>query len=124
LQNVNATVTANAVNGPISLDGGSGTTKLNATNGPITVKLPRQRVGRHLDAHTENGPLALKIPATIRSGVVVLSEGHAPVSCRAEVCRQARRTWDDEENPKIELGSGPVVVRLSTVNGPVSVRED
>lgn len=141
LQKFNGTVTANAVNGPISLressgtlnietvngpislDGGSGSTKLNATNGPITVKLRGTVWDGSLDAHTENGPVALNMPATFRSGVVVESEGRSPVSCRAEACRQARRTWDDEDNRKIEFGSGPTVVRLSTVNGPVSVRE-
>jgi hypothetical protein len=32
-----------------------------------------------------------------------------------------RRTWDDD-GKKIELGDGPVLVRLATENGPVSVR--
>lgn len=142
LQNVNGTVTARAVNGPISvkqssgnldintengpisLDGGSGTTKLNAQNGPITVKLRGAAWDGSLDAHTENGPVALKIPDSFRSGVVVESQGHGPVSCRAEACRRARRAWDDDDNRRIELGSGPTTVRLSTVNGPVSVREE
>ena len=142
LRNVNGTVTARAVNGPISvkessgsinaettngpitLDGGSGSTKLNAENGPITVKLRGTYWDGSLDAHTQNGPVALKIPANFRSGVVVESEGHGPVSCRSEACREARRTWDDEDNRKIELGSGATVVRLSTVNGPVSVRDN
>jgi hypothetical protein len=142
LLGVNGTVTANALNGPISLkessgtlnietqngpisiDGGSGSAKLNAQNGPITVKLRGSYWDGNLDARTENGPLSLRIPSAFRSGVVVESEGHGPVSCRAEACRQARRTWDDEDNRRIELGSGPTVVRLTTVNGPVSVREN
>lgn len=142
LRNVNGTVTANALNGPISvkessgsinvettngpisLDGGSGSTKLNAQNGPITVKLRGTSWDGSLDAHTQNGPVALRMPAGFRSGVVVESEGRGPVSCRSEACRQARRTWDDEDNRKIELGSGATVVRLSTVNGPVSVRDN
>ncbi len=141
LQNVNGTIAARAINGPISvkrssgtieistengpisLDGGSGTTKLNAQNGPITVKLRGTAWDGSLDAHTENGPVALKMPAAFRSGVIVESQGHGPVSCRAEACRQAKRTWDDDDNRRIELGSGPSTVRLSTVNGPVSVRE-
>jgi DUF4097 and DUF4098 domain-containing protein YvlB len=141
LRGVNGTVAAHAVNGPISarelagsinlettngpisIDGGSGSAKLNATNGPITVKLRGDSWNGSLDAHTENGPMSLRIPPTFRSGVVVESDGHGPVSCRAEACRQARRTWDDEDNRRIELGSGPTVVHLSTVNGPVSVRE-
>jgi DUF4097 and DUF4098 domain-containing protein YvlB len=141
LRNMNGTVAAHAVNGPISardldgtmnlettngpisLDGGSGTAKLNATNGPITVKLRGDSWNGTIDAHTENGPMSLRIPSAFRSGVLVESDGHGPVSCRAEACRQARRTWDDEDNRRIELGSGPTVVHLTTVNGPVSVRE-
>lgn len=142
LVNVSGTVVARAINGPISLkqssgsmdidtqngpisiDGGSGATKLRAQNGPITVKLRGTAWDGNLDAHTQNGPVSLRIPGTFRSGVVVESEGRGPISCRAEACRQARRTWDDEDNRKIELGSGPTTVRLSTVNGPVSVREE
>jgi DUF4097 and DUF4098 domain-containing protein YvlB len=141
LRNVNGTIAAHALNGPISarelggtmnlettngpisLDGGSGAAKLNATNGPITVRLRGDSWNGSLDAHTQNGPMSLHIPASFRSGVVAESDGHGPVSCRAEVCRQARRTWDDEDNRRIELGSGPTVVHVSTVNGPLSVRE-
>jgi DUF4097 and DUF4098 domain-containing protein YvlB len=142
LREVNGTVTANALNGPISLkdssgtfniettngpislDGGSGTARLNAQNGPVTVKLRGTSWDGNIEAHTQNGPASLRIPANFRSGVVVESDGHGPVSCRAAACREARRTWDDEDNRKIELGSGPTVVRMSTVNGPVSVREN
>jgi len=141
LRNVNGTIGARAVNGPlsvressgtftlettngpISLDGGSGTMKLTATNGPITVKLRGDIWDGSLDAHTENGPVSLRMPSSFRSAVVVESEGRGPVGCRAEACRQARRTWDDDDNRRIEFGSGPTIVRLSTVNGPVSVRE-
>ncbi|HEX9501612.1 MAG TPA: DUF4097 family beta strand repeat-containing protein [Thermoanaerobaculia bacterium] len=142
LREVNGTVTANALNGPISLkessgtfnlettngpislDGGSGTARLNAQNGPITVRLRGSSWNGSIEAHTENGPASLRIPSNFRSGVIVESDGHGPVSCRAAACREARRTWDDEDNRKIELGSGPTVVRMSTVNGPVSVREN
>ena len=142
IREVNGTVTANALNGPISvressgtfnvettngpisLDGGSGTAKLNAQNGPVTVKLRGTSWDGNIEAHTQNGPATLRIPSNFRSGVVVESDGHGPVSCRAAACREAKRTWDDEDNRKIELGSGPTVVRMSTVNGPVSVREN
>jgi DUF4097 and DUF4098 domain-containing protein YvlB len=142
LRNVNGSITAHATNGPISakessgsmnletqngpvsLDGGSGSVKLTAQNGPVTVKLRGSSWDGSIDAHTQNGPASLRIPSGFRSGVVVESDGHGPVSCRALACREARRTWDDEDNRKIELGSGPTVVHMSTVNGPVSVREN
>jgi len=31
-----------------------------------------------------------------------------------------RKTWDDDHK-RIEYGSGPAVIRLTTVNGPVTV---
>jgi len=142
LRSVDGTVTARAVNGPISLrdssgtfdaattngpiaiDGGSGTAKLSASNGPISVKLRGATWEGSLDARTENGPVTLRIPSSFRSGVVVESNGHGPVSCRAQACRDAKRSWDDEDNRRIELGAGPTAVHLSTVNGPVSVREN
>jgi hypothetical protein len=57
----------------------------------------------------------------------VESRGHGPINCRAEGCAQFWRNHDDDndddEPRRIELGSGPVSVRLSTVNGPVTVKE-
>ena len=117
------TINAETTNGPITLDGGSGNAKLNAQNGPVTIKLRGASWDGNIEAHTQNGPASLRIPSNFRSGVVVESDGHGPVSCRATACREAKRTWDDEDNRRIELGSGPTVVRMSTVNGPVSVRE-
>ncbi len=117
------TITADAQNGPINLAGGAGTVKLRARNGPIGVKLSGSAWDGSIDAHTENGPISLKLPRDYRSGVVVESDGHSPFSCRAEACRQALRTWDDDDARRVELGSGATVVRMSTHNGPVSVRD-
>ena len=119
---LDGTFNLETTNGPISIEGGSGTAKANATNGPITVKLRGDAWNGTLDAHTENGPMSLKISSNFRSAVVVESDGHGPVSCRADACREARRSWNDEDNRRIELGSGPATVHLSTSNGPVSVK--
>ena len=144
LRDVSATVTARATNGPIgvrdssgtlnlttengpiSLKGGSGTVKLNASNGPISVKLDDTSWNGSLDARTENGPLSVKMPRGFVSGVVIESDGHGPLSCHADACRDMRRNFsDDEDQPRrIEFGSGPTVVHMSTVNGPVSIKED
>jgi hypothetical protein len=45
------------------------------------------------------------------------------MSCQASICDNARKTWDDN-NRRIEYGSTPAMIRLSTVNGPVSVRDE
>jgi hypothetical protein len=120
------TVDAETTNGPISMAGDGGNMKLNAQNGPISVRLEGSDWRGSLEAHTQNGPLSVKIGRNFRSGVVIESDGHGPISCRAEACRQARRTWDDDDdnNRRIELGSGPANVHMSTVNGPVSVKEE
>jgi DUF4097 and DUF4098 domain-containing protein YvlB len=114
-------------NGPIAFDGDSGNVKLHAINGPISVRLAGSGWnGGSLDAATENGPLSLHLPRGYRSGVVVESDGHGPVTCRAEACRDVRRFNDDGEDDRprrIELGSGSRAVTLSTNNGPIAIKE-
>ena len=116
----------------VSFSGDSGNVKLRAQNGPVSVHLAGSYwVSGSLDASTQNGPLSLKLPAGYRSGVVVDSDGHGPVSCRAEACRAAIRArttssnddGDDDWPRHLELGSGPAMVHLATVNGPVSIKE-
>jgi hypothetical protein len=121
------TLDMSTVNGPIAFAGNDGTVKLRAQNGPISVKLSGTGWnGGSLDAETQNGPLSLKLPRGYRSGVLVESDGHGPISCRAEACRDVRRFSEsgaDERPRRIELGSGQRVITLSTNNGPVAVRE-
>lgn len=125
LKDVNGTVVAEAQNGPVSFSGGSGTVKLDTQNGPLSIKLANGSWdGGALDAHAQNGPLSVSMPTGYRSGVVVETDGHGPLSCHAEACRNARRTWDEDDGPRrIELGSGTQVIHVSAGNGPVSVRE-
>jgi hypothetical protein len=132
LTNLSGDVDASAENGPIRIDGGSGTMKVRAANGPLSVDLGGQSwSGGLLDAATKNGPLSLRIPRGYGSGVVVESRGRGPLSCRAEGCERARRAWRDtgddgwDDTPRtIELGSGAQTVRLSTVNGPVTIKDE
>lgn len=125
VRNSSGTMDLSTQNGPISLAGGSGEVKLNAQNGPISVKLDDTIWNGNLDARTQNGPLSVKLPRNFRSGTLIESAGHGPMSCHAEACNGARRSWDDDdERPrKIAFGSGPTVVHMTTVNGPVSVKE-
>jgi len=117
------TIDASTVNRPIAFSDGSGTVKLSAQNGPISVKLDGNSWDGSLDASTQNGPLSLKLPRNYRSGVLAEARGHGPVSCKADACSGAKRTWDDDENRRIELGSGPTVIHVSTNNGPLSIKE-
>jgi hypothetical protein len=80
-----------------------------------------------LDATTKNGPLVVKVPRGFASGVVVEATGRGPVSCHAEACENLRiRPMDvDDDGPRrFSLGQGPETVHVSTVNGPLSIREE
>jgi hypothetical protein len=127
LRNTSGRFDVQTVNGPISLRGGSGNVKMTASNGPLSIHLDGSSWrGGALEASTKNGPLSVKVPRGYNSGVVVETSGHGPVSCKAEGCSGARlRSWDDEgdEPRKFELGSGPQVVHVSTVNGPVTIKD-
>ena len=111
-----------AQNGPISLEQNSGKLSVRTQNGPISIELNGSSwSGAGLEAHAENGPVTLRVPSGYQSGVLLESDGHGPFSCHASVCGEGRKTWDDEHK-RVEFGSGPTLVRVSTVNGPVSVR--
>ena len=99
---------------------GSGNLYLRAQNGPISVELTGTQWQGSLDVHGTNGPLELDLPEGYRSGVRVESRGYSPFSCSAAACAAARKDWDDR-NRSVQFGSAPPVVRLSTVNGPVSI---
>lgn len=109
-----------AENGPISYDGSGGNLKLRTQNGPVNISVQGNKWnGSGMTVDAQNGPLTLHVPADFRSSFVV--EGrNAPVSCHASICGQARKTWDDEHK-RIEFGEGPAVLRMTTVNGPITV---
>jgi DUF4097 and DUF4098 domain-containing protein YvlB len=121
LKNFSGEADITAVNGPIHVEGSSGNVRVHTENGPISVALSGKTWnGTGLSADAKNGPLTLMVPDGYQSSFVVESKNNAPVSCRASICEAARRTWDDE-NRRIEYGNMPAIIRLSTVNGPVSV---
>jgi hypothetical protein len=112
-----------ATNGPISLEGNSGNLRVHTENGPISVALKGTTwSGAGLSADAQNGPLTLLVPNGYQSSFAVESTNHAPVSCQAAICDNARKTLDDEHQ-RIEYGAAPAVIHLSTVNGPVSVKQ-
>ncbi|HEX8765207.1 MAG TPA: hypothetical protein VF740_08600 [Candidatus Acidoferrum sp.] len=124
LHHVSGEADITARNGPISLEGSSGNIRIKTENGPISLNLHGTSWnGEGLTADAENGPVTLRVPSGFQSSFVVESTNHAPMSCRASICGSARKTWDDEHR-RIEFGSSPAVVHLSTVNGPVSVEDE
>jgi DUF4097 and DUF4098 domain-containing protein YvlB len=123
LRNFSGDAEVSAQNGPISVDGSSGNLRIRTENGPITVNLQGTNwSGAGLSADAQNGPVTLNVPSGYQSGFVVESSNHTPMSCRGSVCDNARKTWD-EDHRRIEYGATPAVLRLSTVNGPISVRD-
>ena len=123
LKNFSGDAEITAVNGPISLDGGRGSVRIHTENGPISVELQGKTwSGEGLSADAKNGPVTLMVPSGYQSSFVVESTNYAPVSCKASICENARKTWDDEHR-RIEYGNAPALIRLSTVNGPVTVRD-
>ena len=122
LKDVSGEVNAYAQNGPIHFRGSHGTIELETQNGPIGVDLAGTRwTDGALRARAQNGPAQLKVPTGFTSGVRVESSNHSPWSCEGPGCSRARKDWDADSR-SFELGEGPVLVRLSTVNGPIQVR--
>jgi hypothetical protein len=123
LKNFSGDAEITAVNGPISVEGSKGSVRVRTENGPISVALEGKAwSGTGLSADAKNGPVTLMVPSGYASSFVVESTNYAPVSCMGSICDNARKTWDDEHR-RIEYGNAPAMIRLSTVNGPVSVRD-
>ena len=121
VKKVSGKISAKAQNGPISFTGNTGEYDLDTQNGPISIELASMSwESGKLDARANNGPISLRLPKGYESGVVLTSDGHSPMSCNADVCKEARKTWDDG-GKRIEFGPSNAVIHISTHNGPVSV---
>ena len=120
LDDVNGQVMARATNGPISVSGNRGDIDAATQNGPISVELRGSRWEGKLDARASSGPLQVSVPADYRSGVEISSRGGSPWECRASACRDGARDWDSGSRT-LRVGPAPVVVKIATVNGPVTV---
>jgi hypothetical protein len=123
LRNVAGTVNVRTQNGPISIHGGRGTFDAEAANGPISVALEGTRWDGHLDARSHNGPLQVTVPEHFASGIEISSSSHSPWSCRLAECRASGTGRDYDSARSLRLGPDPVVVKISTNNGPVAVQE-
>lgn len=116
---VEGVVDGEAENGPIHFKGHAGDVRLTAKNGPIGIRLDAPTwQGKGLDARTTNGPVRLSAPADLRTGVQVEGSAHSPFQTKG-LSRAHSETWARDHT--VRLGEGPVLVRLSTVNGPVQV---
>jgi DUF4097 and DUF4098 domain-containing protein YvlB len=122
LSNVGGSVAVTAANGPVHVEGASGDQRVSSTNGPIHIALSGSSWdGPGFEVSAQNGPVTLAIPASYGSGVHIETSDRSPVSCRASVCAQATRSLSARS--VIRIGSGDPRVRLSTVNGPLSIQD-
>jgi len=121
LRNVGGVVETTTANGPISLVGGSGDHRVTAANGPVHISLSGSRWdGPGLEVSTKNGPLSLSIPDAYGSGIRIQASDHSPVNCKAPACAGAIKTLSSPSI--IQIGNGDPIVRLSTLNGPLSIQ--
>jgi DUF4097 and DUF4098 domain-containing protein YvlB len=121
LDNVGGVVETTTTNGPISLKNATGDHRLTATNGPIHIGLSGNSWdGPGLEASTQNGPMSVSIPDSYGSAVRIQSSGRAPISCKARACQSA--AVSPSSPTTFAIGSGVPLVRLSTVNGPLSIQ--
>lgn len=121
IEDVSGTVNARALNGPLGIVGSRGNFDVQTDNGPMSVSLTGTRWDGRLDARANNGPLEVTVRDDYRSGVEIRSSGHSPWRCNVDACRSASREGNDSGRT-LQLGNDPVVVRISTSNGPVSVQ--
>jgi hypothetical protein len=121
LQEVDGKVRAEVMNGPIDFHGDRGDHRLNVRNGPLSVALLGGRwESGVLEGRSENGPLELSLPPDYQSAVQVNASEHSPVECRAAQCKESVRTWDKPH--LIAFGGQNPVIKLSTENGPTTVK--
>jgi DUF4097 and DUF4098 domain-containing protein YvlB len=120
LENVAGVVRGVASNGPISISGSRGDVDVETQNGPITVALSGAEWDGELQARAKNGPLTVRMPEGFQSGVEISSSQNSPWNCRIAACGGSEPPRDGGTRT-LRTGSLPVKVRISTVNGPVTV---
>ena len=109
-----------ATNGPISISGSRGNIDVETQNGPITVGLDGAEWDGDLQARAKNGPLTVTVPEGFQSGVEISSSSNSPWNCRIAACRGSSPDGERGERT-LRFGADPVKVRISTVNGPVTI---
>lgn len=119
VDNVTGRMELRAVNGPVHLDAVGGDVHARTTNGPLVVSLEGGRWdGAGLDGETQNGPVNLTLPANyaahLETGTV-----NGPMSLDYPITLQGRISF---RRISTDIGGGGPPVRVVTTNGPVTVR--
>jgi hypothetical protein len=123
LDGASGDITGEASNGPIQFRGHAGDIHLSASNGPVSVKLDAPTwTGAGLEAHSTNGPVSFVAPEGLKVGVLVEGSEHSPFSFKWSGGSNSSVVEEWGRTHTVKLGTGPVLVRLSTVNGPVQIK--
>ncbi len=118
LGGVRGAIKARTQNGPIAFTGSAGDVQLTTQNGPIAVSFDHSKWdGKGLEARVQNGPLSIAVPTDYASGIEITMSGHAPIVCAS--CEISSNYG--QETIRLGAKDAPVLVRLSTVNGPVNI---
>ncbi|MGE5177245.1 MAG: DUF4097 family beta strand repeat-containing protein [Hyphomicrobiales bacterium] len=107
-------------NGPISVSDVGGRITGGTTNGPIELRLTGTRwQGDGVDLHTTNGPVTIAVPrgysADLDAGTM-----NGPFDIAFPVTVQGRL----RHSVRTSLGSGGSLIRVRSVNGPVTIQRD
>ena len=117
---VTGTMDLRAQNGPVSLTGVGGDVVARVQNGPLSVKLSGTKWdGKGLDAESVNGPVDLAVPenynAELETGTV---NGPYDVAMPLTVTIQGSM----KDRIHSTLGKGGAPIRVVTTNGPLTIR--
>jgi DUF4097 and DUF4098 domain-containing protein YvlB len=115
-------LTVHAQNGGISIQDCNGDVTADVENGGLAITLPEQWQGKGLEAHTHNGGLMIRVPKPFNSGLEITSSEHVPIVCKADVCENAQRAWDNGHR-MFRLGNGAMQIHATTVNGGVVIKD-
>ncbi|MBC7933485.1 MAG: DUF4097 family beta strand repeat protein, partial [Rubrivivax sp.] len=119
IEGLTGAVHASAVNGRVTASGLTGAVNLSVVNGKLEATLDKLNESGTVSLTSVNGPLVVTIPsdsnATVRASTVhgqITNDFNLPV-------REGEHVGRDLEG---RLGQGGSRVRLSNVNGPITIR--
>ena len=107
-----------AVNGPVLLRHAAGDISGGTENGPIHVALSGKRwEGKGLDLQSSNGPVDLVIPDDYSAHVIT-----GTINGPLDMYRRMTLRRISSKRIVADLGGGGATVRVTTENGPASIR--
>src|SRR5258708_14183231 len=122
LNQSSGTLNVEAQNGGISIKDCSGDVSANVQNGGMSSTLPEKAGGKGIEAHTHNGGMSISVPRNFFTSLEGTGSEHVPITCRGDICDAAQRPWDNGHK-MFPLGNSGPAVRLSTVNGRITIHD-